>query len=117
MSTESNDSLKARIEALGIKVGNEVLGTDNLVSTPSANLITDSAGKLALQTASSARQSTLTGPMFTLAGKAVADVLVNTIVAGASVTTATKGAFVRVDLTTDDGTVTGSYYLELFTIT
>ena len=61
--------------------------------------------------------STVGGALFNLSGKSVVDILTSTIVTGASVTTATSGAFVRVDVTTDDGTVAGSYYLQLFVIT
>lgn len=118
MSTQDNNSLEARINAIGLKVGNEVLGTDSLVSTPSANLITDSSGKLSLITTLASRQSTVTLPAFSISGKAVADILTNTLVTGASVTTATKAGFVRVAVTSDDDTLSGgSYYIELFTIT
>lgn len=115
--TQDNNSLEALINAKGLKVGNEVLGTDSLVTTPSANLTTDSSGKLAVVTTVSARQSTATSALFSISGKAVADVLTNTLVTGASVSTATKAGFVRVDVTSDDNTLTGgSYYLELFTL-
>lgn len=121
MGTESAESLNAKILALGMIVGNQVLGSDKNATTPSQQMYVDSDSRL--QTGSQqpfalgARQSTVGAALFTLSGKAVTDVLTGTIVAGASVTTATKGAFVRVDVTTDDGTVAGSYYVELFTIT
>ena len=122
MATESNDSLNAKINALGIKVGNQVLEADGLATTASRQLWVDSESRfkagLKQPFALGATQSTGTSPLFTLSGKAVADVLTNTLVAGASVTTATKAGFVRVDVTSDDDTLTGgSYYLELFTIT
>lgn len=116
--TQDNNSLEAKINTIGLKVGNEVLGTDSLVTTPSANLTTDTNGKLAVITTLASRQSTVTLPAFSIAGKAVTDVLTNTLVTGASVTTATKAGFVRVNVTSDDDTLTGgSYYIELFTIT
>lgn len=122
MGTEDNNSLKARIEALGLKIGNEVLeSSTGLTTTPSRQNWIDENGRLGagLQQpfALGARQSTVGSALFSLSGKSVSDILTGTIVSGASVTTATKGAFVRVDVTTDDGTVAGSYYLELFTIT
>lgn len=119
--TEDNNSLKARIEAIGMITGNQVLGSDKNASTPSRQMWVDSDSRL--QTgmqqpfALGAAQSTAGDALFTLSGKAVANILTGTIVAGSSVTTATKGAFARVDVTTDDGTVAGSYYIELFTIT
>lgn len=119
--TESNDSLRARIDAIGMIVGNQVLASTGLPTTASRQLWVDSESRLAsgLQQpfALGAAQSTITSPLFTISGKAQADVLTNTLVAGASVTTATKGAFVRVDVTDDNSIVVGSYYLELFTIT
>lgn len=122
MGTEDNNSLKARIEALGLKIGNEVLESDTgLATTASRQLWVDDSKKLAAGLkqpfALGARQSTVGNALFSLAGKSVTDILTGTIVSGASVTTATKGAFVRVDVTTDDGTVAGSYYIELFSIT
>lgn len=120
--TEGNESLKARIEAIGLKIGNEVLESSNgIITTSSRQAWIDENSRLAAGIqqpfALGARQSTVGGALFTLSGKAVADVLTGTVVAGASVTTVTKGAFARVDVTTDDGTVAGSYYIELFTIT
>lgn len=122
MGTQSNDSLEAKINALGLVIGNQVLATGTLLpSTASRQVWVDSDSRLAAGTqqpfAMGATQSTVGGALFTLNGKSVSDILTSTIVTGASVTTATKGAFVRVDVGTDDGTVVGSYYLELFTIT
>lgn len=120
--TEGNEGLKARIEAVGLKIGNEVLeSSTGITTTPSRQNWIDSSGRFAAGAqqpfALGATQSTVGGALLTLSGKSVTDVLTSTIVSGASVTTATKGAFLRVDVTTDDGTVAGSYYLELFTIT
>lgn len=124
MSTQDNNSLEAKINALGLIVGNQILGAPSnpVPTTASRQLWVDSDSRLGagLQQpfALGATQSTSTSPLFTLSGKAVADVLTNTLVTGASVTTATKAGFVRVNVTSDDDTLTGgSYYLEIFTIT
>lgn len=119
--TESNESLNSKILALGLIVGNQVLASTKLPTTASTQLWVDTDSRLAsgIQQpfALGATQSTVGSALFTLNGKSVSDVLTGTIVSGASVTTATKGAFIRVDVGTDDGTVAGSYYIELFTIT
>lgn len=119
--TEGNDSLNAKINALGLIIGNQVLGSDKNATTPSRQLWADSDSRLASGIkqpfALGAAQSTVTSPLFTLSGLSQSGVLVNTLVAGADVTTATKGAFVRVDVTDDNSVVVGSYYIELFTIT
>lgn len=122
MSTQDNNSLEAKINALGLIIGNQVLASTGLPTTPSRQNWIDSDSRFAAGTqqpfALGAAQSTVTSPLFTLSGKAVTDILVNSLVTGASVTTATKAGFVRVDITSDDNTfVAGSYYLELFTIT
>lgn len=122
MATQDNNSLETKINQIGLKVGNEIQASTGLTITGTKQLYADSDGKLATAAqqpfALGATQSTSTSALFTLSGKAVADVLTNTLVAGASVTTATKAGFVRVDVTSDDNTLAGgSYYLELFTIT
>lgn len=63
-------------------------------------------------------QSTSTGPLLKLSGTAVADVLTQSLVTGASVTTATKALFARVSVTDSNEAVTaGDYYIQLYTIT
>ena len=62
-------------------------------------------------------QSTSTGPVMKLSGTALDNVLTQSLVTGASVTTATKALFVRVEVSDSNEAVTaGSYYLQLFTI-
>ena len=120
--TQDNNSLEAKINALGMIVGNQIPGSDLNAVTSSRQLWVDSDSRLASGIkqpfALGASQSTVTSPLFTISGKAEADVLTNTLVAGASVTTATKAHFVRVSVTDDNSVVTaGDYYIELFTIT
>lgn len=120
--TEDNNSLKDRIEALGLVLSNQVLGSDKNATTPSRQLWVDSDSRLASGIkqpfALGATQSTITDALFTISGKASTDVLTQTLVGGASVTTATKALFVRVSVTDDNSVVTaGDYYLQLFTIT
>lgn len=88
------------------------------VGTTSPQAKVDSAISSSSVAALGARQSTAAGPALFIAGHATADVLTETLVSGASVTTATKAAFVRVNVKDDNSVVTaGNYYLELFTIT
>lgn len=122
MGSQSNDSLEAKINAMGLVVGNQVLGSDRNPTTASRQNWVDSDSRLAAGIqqpfALGAAQSTITGPVFILSGKATSGILINTLVLGSDVTTATKAAFLRVDVTDDNSVVTaGSYYLELFTIT
>ncbi len=121
MSTESAESLNAKILALGMIVGNQVLGSDKNATSPNSQMWADSDSRLktGIQQpfALGAMQSTVTAALFKLSGISVGGVLTDTLVAGADVTTATKGAFVRVDVTDDNSVVVGSYYIELFTIT
>lgn len=122
MGTESNDSLRARIDAVGMMVGNQVLDSSTKAAvSPSIQTWVDSDSRMAGGTkqpfALGAQQSTVTSPLFTLSGKSSPGILTQTLVDGAAVTTATKAHFVRVDVTDDNGVVTGSFYLELFTIT
>lgn len=122
MPTQDGNSLEAKINGLGMMEGNQILSASTFLPvTASKQNWVDSESRLATGAqqpfALGARQSTVGSALFTLSGKAVADVLTGTIVAGATVTTATKGAFVRVDVTTDDGTVAGAYYVQLFVIT
>ena len=63
-------------------------------------------------------QSTVAAAVLKFSGSALAGTLTQSLVTGASVTTATKALFVRVDVTDSNEAVTaGSYYLQLFTIT
>ncbi len=119
--TEDGNSLKARIEAIGLKIGNEVLeSSTDLTTTPSRQSWIDSAGRLAAGIqqpfALGATQSTITSPLFKLAGISQGGILTQTLVNGADVTTVTKAHFARVDVTDDNSVVVGSFYIELFTI-
>ena len=137
MSSPSPDAVKTEIDQGRMKVGNEVLKAVGTVISGLYQLAVDSAGKLVEITSSvgsliHAQQSSTTGtdtpilveqqaitlPALKITGRSAADVLVNTLVAGASVTTATKAGFVRVAIVDSAGVMTdGSYYLEVFTIT
>ncbi len=122
MPTEDGNSLAAKIRAVGMYIGNQVLDAVGLPVTASKQLWVDFESRLqsgAQQPfAVGAAQSTITSPLFNLSGKATPGILTSTIVQGSDVTTATKANFVRVDLSEDSGLVpAGSYYIELFTIT
>jgi hypothetical protein len=122
MATEDNNSLRARIDAVGMMTGNQVLdATTKAPVTASRQNWIDSDSRFASGTqqpfALGASQSTVTSPLFTLSGKSAGGILTQTLVAGSDVTTATKAHFIRIDLTDDNGVATGSFYLEAFTIT
>lgn len=121
MSTQDNNSLEAKINALGMIVSNQVLASTGSPTTASRQMWVDSDSRLASGTkqpfALGASQSTVTSPMFTISGISTGGLLTTTLVTGADVTTATKHSFVRVDVTDDNGVVSGSAYLELFTLT
>ena len=144
MPTPPIESLDAKINALGLKVGNIVLGSDGTEGTASTLLYVDSSKKLAQGSAvtasspayvdsSSALQA---GPMpFAIAlsagandsglstwnihGRATgsADELMHlNLVAGANAT-ATIGGYVRTTITDDGGVITdGAYYIPFYTL-
>lgn len=117
MSTESNDSLKAEIDLGVMKVGNQVRTATGFPVAASTTLTTDSNSLLQALAALPIVQPTATAELLTVNAKSTAGVLTTTLVNGSDVTTATKGAFLRVNLTDANGNVTaGGYYLELFTI-
>ncbi len=119
MATPSNDELAAVIAANGLKVGNLVKKDATGVTVgASLNLQTDTNGNLSAVAPSTIVQPTITSEAYNVTGKSAGGILVNTLVAGADVTTATKAAFIRVALTDSAGNITnGNYYLEVFTIT
>ena len=136
MATEPIDSLRDLINAKGLKAGNKILNSSGAVTGSGYQLASDSNGELAIADATTgtlvhAQQSSTTGAvpplrveqadvseeMARFKGSATADVLTQTIVAGASVTTATKAGFIRVHITdTGDVMTDGYYYLEVFTL-
>ncbi len=87
--------------------------------------ITSPTGKLHVNQSSSTgaiptihlEQDDVSEEMFRFTGQSAADVLTQTLVAGAAVTTATKAAFIRVNLQDEGDVITdGNYYLQVFTL-
>lgn len=136
MATEPIDSLRDLINKKGLNAGNKVLNASGVVTGANYQLASDSNGELAIANATTgtlihAQQSSTTGAvsplrveqadvseeMIKFTGSATADVLTQTLVAGASVSTATKAGFIRVHITdTGDVMTDGYYYLEVFTL-
>ena len=121
MSTQDNNSLEARINAVGMFVGNQVLASTGSPTTASRQLWVDSESRLSSGLsqpfALGANQSTITSELITLAGKATTDVMTTTVVAGASFTTLTKGGAIRVYVSDDNSVLTaGYYYIPLYTL-
>ena len=126
MSTESNDSLNAKILAMRLQIGNEVLGSNGLVGSPSMLLYADSAGKLAqgnipFMVPLHAGVSNTGYSVMEIKGYSTLtdnDIMHQTLVAGAGVTTFTKTGFIRVNIIDSAGNITdGSHYIQIGTLT
>lgn len=118
MATQDNNSLEAVINAGKMKAGNPVLNSSgSKAASQISQLTTDATGNLQVTTYLPLVGETTTSKLFEFTGTATADVLTQTLVAGASVTTATKAGFIRVGITDAGGVMTNSsYYLEVFTL-
>lgn len=137
MGTQDNTSLETLIKQKGLNVGNEVLTAAGVKTAGKYHLATDSESKLIETSATTgalahAHQSSTTGALpalkitqadtseeaIRITGSATADVLTETLVAGATVTTATKAGFIRVNIQDDGNVMTdGNYYIQVYTIT
>lgn len=120
MATPPIDSLQDLINRKGLNTGNDVLTSTGAPATASVPLYVDANKKLQAQAIPFALPLTAastTAALLDFTGTATADVLTQTIVAGATVTTATEACFVRVNLTDlGDVQTDGAYYIQLFTI-
>lgn len=119
MSEMSNEAIQAQISARGLKVGNAVhIRTAQTPVAANTMLTTDANSFLQATPDCPVVQPTITGQLFTLTGGSTSGVLTTTLVAGSDVTTVTKGAFLRVNLTDSNGNITnGNYYIQLSTLT
>lgn len=124
MSTQDNNSLAALIALKGLKVGNEVLGTDDLPTTASKPVYTDSSKKLAVggfpfAVPMIAGVSDTSASVTSIQGSATgsADELMHlTLVKGANAT-ATIAGYYRATVTDDAGVITsGAYYIPFYTL-
>jgi len=124
MSTQDNNSLETLINQKGLKVGNEVLGTDGLPTTASKPVYTDSSKKLAVggfpfPVPMIAGASNTSASVLTIQGSATgsADELMHLTLVKGSNATSTIAGFARVSVTDDAGVITtGDYYVPFYTL-
>lgn len=116
---EQLDNLLALINQVGLKVGNRILAATGLVNNTSiTQLYSDANSNLTADNRIIAEQPTKTLEFLRLSATPGKDVLTNTIVQGADVTTATIAGYARMALVSGvDGVVsTSAYYVPFYTI-
>src|SRR6185312_15485179 len=99
MSTPTPDSLRQEIATNAMREGNPVNNSDGTPNTSQQNMSTDANGNMQITPDVPVVQPTITSQVFTITGKSAPGILVNTLVNGSDVTTATKAGFLRVNLT------------------
>lgn len=112
---DGNKKLSQSNSALFFDSTNGRLGVG--ITSPTGKLHVNQSSTTAAIPTLHLEQDDVSEEMFRFTGQAAADVLTQTLVAGATVTTATKAAFVRVNVQDEGDQITdGNYYLQLFTI-
>ena len=119
MSSPSPDAVKAEIDQGRMKAGNQILDSNGVPAASNVSQLTaDASSKLQVTAHLPVVQPTSTGKIFDLNGTSATGILTNTLVGGASVTTATIGGYMRVDITAaGSGFTSGSYYIPVYVIT
>ena len=119
MSSPTSDGLKSEIDAGRMRVGNPIQTAAGLpAATNVSQLTTDSSGNLQVTAHLPIVQPTTTDKVIDVTGISATGILVNTLVGGATVTTATIGGYFRVAITaTGSGTTSGSYYVPFYVLT
>ena len=119
MSSQSPDSVKTEVDQGRMRVGNQVQLANGLPAASAVSqMTTDASGNLQVTSHLPVVAATSAAKIFDLSGTAATGVLTNTLVGGASVTTATIGGYIRVDVTAaGTGFTSGSYYLPVYVIT
>ena len=121
MSTQDNNSLEALIQRKGLKIGNEVLGTDCLPVSANQGLYVDSDKKLAsaFVLPLNAGVVSTSYSVLSIRGQATGtanDLMHLTLVKGANAT-ATIAGYARITVTDDAGVITtGDYYAPFYTL-
>ena len=131
MSTQGNDSLEAKINAVGRILGNQVVTPSSLVvGTASTPLYVDSNSQVAqgnIPFATTMAGVVVSGIVSTalsalnITGASELDnvdrLMIGQLVAGAQVTTFTKTGFIRVNIVDSSGLVTdGEHYIQIGTL-
>lgn len=121
MSTPSADGLKQELDAGRMRVGNQVQLATGLVAAVSAPLSTDGNGNLAAGTPLVMSALTTTASFLDVTGFATLsadEIMHNSLVAGAGVTTWTKTGFIQINVTDSAGNITnGKHYIQFGTLT
>lgn len=123
MGTPSNDSLEAKINALGLIIGNQVLAAAKTPATASQVMYIDSDSRLAqgaIPFAVPITPSAATIKFLSLTGAATSDVMTtNVVVDGAGgATTFTKKGYIKLTVTDSNSVLTsGDYYLQFGLLT
>ena len=125
MSSSTPDSLKTEIEQGRLATGNYIVTATGAVTTASSNLYVDSSGKLESGSlpfvlplyAGSASTSYAALAVSGYATLSADEVMHNTLVAGAGVTTWTKTGFLQIDVYDAAGNITnGKHYIQFGTL-
>lgn len=127
MSTQDNNSIEAilRNEVLG-SIGNSAKSSGGVAATISTPLFVDSSGKVAqgaipYSMPLSAGATNTNFSVMTIVGSSTLsadDIMHQTLVAGAGVTTWTKTGFIKVNITDNAGNITsGDHYIQFGTLT
>lgn len=118
MPGNTPDGLKFEIDQGRMRVGNEVQLANGLPAGTNVKQMTmDASSDLQVTDHLPIVQPTLTEKALDITGIGATGVLVNTLVGGATVTTATIGGYIRVNITNSgSGFTSGSYYLPVYTI-
>ena len=128
MSEMSNEAIQAQIVAVagnrGLRVGNEIRTATEGAVTASRPIYVDSDSKLAVGAIPFAvltNAATTTTSVFDITGASTLsddEIMHNTLVAGAGVTTFTKTGFIQVNITDSAGNITdGKHYIQFGTLT
>lgn len=123
MGTQSNDSLQARIDAIGLIIGNQVLAAAKTPATASQVVYIDSDSRLAqgaIPFAVPITPSASTVKFLSLTGAATSDVMTtNVVVDGAGgATTFTKKGYIKLTVTDSNAVMTsGDYYIQVGILT
>ncbi len=112
---DSNKKLAQDNEALFWDATNDRLGIGT--SSPTGKLHVAQSSTTAAIPTLHLSQSDVSEEAIRFTGSSTADVLTQTLVAGAAVTTATKAAFIRVNIQDAGDVITdGNYYIQVYTI-
>lgn len=118
----SNEAIQAQIRSKGLKIGNIVSTTDSSSDAAAFSAVTqltaDATGKLQGTAYLPIAQPVLTEHVMEVTGSPNGNIMTQTLVAAASMTTETSAGFIRIFITSDNSAImsTGFYYIPFSTI-